>query len=53
MSTPDQIITIVYTDGLGTFQARSTTSDWRGPWRRSEKKAIEDARARGEVEAQS
>lgn len=49
--TTDQIVTIVYTDGMGTYQARSLASEWRGPWRRSEKRAIEDARKRGEVEA--
>ena len=46
-----RVITTVYTDGMGTYQARSLASGWRGPWRRSEARAIEDARAQGEHEA--
>lgn len=47
------IATFVWTDGLGTYQARCTHCDWHGPWRRQETKAVADAEAHGEEHAAS
>jgi hypothetical protein len=43
----DTIYTIVWTDGLGTYQARDLSGIWRGPWHRCEAKATQDAKDRG------
>ncbi len=34
----------VYTDNMGTYQARCLSCDWRAAWRRSESKAVDDAK---------
>ena len=47
----DRVITVeVYTDGMGTYQARCTDCAWRGRWYRTEAKAVEQARTHTEHE---
>lgn len=46
------IITEVWTDSLGTFQARCRECNWRGPWHRSEDLAAQDAKDHGSQEAE-
>jgi hypothetical protein len=46
-------IQIVWTDGLGNFQAQCRACRWTGPWRESgrnrEKRATEDAKQHGQT----
>jgi hypothetical protein len=39
-----KIIVMVWTDGLGTYQARCANCKQRMAWRRKETKAIEDSK---------
>jgi hypothetical protein len=45
METPAETIMVaLYTDGMGTHQARCMGCAWRGPWRRKEQRATDDAK---------
>ena len=46
MNGVEQMV-IVYTDGMGTFQARCITDDcaWRGRWVKSQERAVRHAEA--------
>ena len=41
------IVVAVYTDGMGTFQARCMECAHRGPWRRRQARAADDAAEHG------
>jgi len=42
------ITVAIYSDGLGTFQARCTDCSWRGRWYRSEDRAVAEAKTHQE-----
>ena len=44
----DSVLVSVYTDGMGTYQARCLGCPWRGAWRRKNATAIEDAKGHTE-----
>lgn len=35
---------VIWTDGLGTFQARCLHCSWKGTWRRKEETAVKDGK---------
>jgi hypothetical protein len=35
----------VWTDGMGTYQARCMSCDWKGAWWRKQERALKDAEA--------
>jgi hypothetical protein len=42
--TTNVLSVAIYTDGMGTWQARCLSCPWRGSWRRSEDRAVDDAK---------
>lgn len=48
----DQIIikVAIYTDGMGTYQARCMDCTWKASWRRKEAASVKDAKAHSHKE---
>ena len=44
MSANTAIKVAIWTDGMGTYQARCLDCSWKGKWHRKEPLAVEDAK---------
>lgn len=42
-TTGEPVFVSIYTDGMGTYQARCLGCAYRGAWWRTEKRAVKDA----------
>lgn len=44
-STPEGVLLVaIWTDGMGTFQARCLSCPWHGDWRRNEALAVKQGK---------